>query len=70
MKEVKISDHQQSMASRPLRVAFLIPPAPLVIADFCSPVKISQFLPIFFIGLSWVRNQQEEIEGAEKAAFH
>ena len=30
---LKISDHQQSMAPRPLREAFLIPPALLVVAD-------------------------------------
>jgi hypothetical protein len=29
----KISDHQQSMASRPLREAFLIPKTLLVVAD-------------------------------------
>jgi hypothetical protein len=67
---LKISDYQQSMAPRPLRGAFLIPPALLVVADFCSPVKIFQFLPIFFLGLSWVRFQQKEIDGAKKAAFH
>jgi hypothetical protein len=30
----QISDHQQRMAPRPLRGAFLIPPALLVVADF------------------------------------
>ena len=33
MNGVKISDHQQSMATRPLRGAFLKPPALLVVAD-------------------------------------
>ena len=36
MNGVKISDHQQSMAPRPLRGAFLIPPVLLVVAD-CNP---------------------------------
>ena len=34
MKAVKISDHQQSMAPRPLRGAFLVSPAMFVVADF------------------------------------
>jgi hypothetical protein len=34
---LKISDHQQSMAPRPLRGAILIPPA-LVVADFAMGV--------------------------------
>jgi hypothetical protein len=33
---LQISDHQQSMAARPLLRAFLIPPALLMVADYFS----------------------------------
>ena len=42
----QISDHQQSMASRPLRGAILIPPSLLVVADWQSSRLITGIMKV------------------------